>query len=152
MRQVSAEDLILCPDTTTNQAMIEYEDWLQNSISALEEPLIPKGHHSLKQKQLIEELSLATEELRAAKREEWSRQLAAMPSQVPLPPFVIDNQCSIVDGGQSPFSASFDKRGVETPFRKISLCWWPTYGPYCALLLPRTRHLLPRHECLYHTL
>ena len=151
MRQVSAEDLILCPDTTTNQDMIEYKDWLRNSISALEEPLRPKGHHSHEQKQLIEELSLATKELHVVKREEWSRQLAVVPSQVPLPVFVIDSRCSIVDGGQSPFSASFDNQGVETPSRKISLCWWPTYGPYCALLLPRTRNLLPRHERLYHT-
>lgn len=121
-RRVLSEDLMLCPDAIINQAIIEYEGWLRNSISALKGPLMTtKGPHSHKQKQLIKDIALATDELHVAKREEWSRQLAVMPSQVPLPSFVIDNQCPIVDGGQSLFSALFDNGGVESPSRKISL-------------------------------
>ncbi len=128
MRQVSAEDLVLCPDAIINQSVIEYKGWLQNSISALRGPLrITKGPQSHIQQKLIEEITLATEELHTARREEWSCQLAAMHSQVPIPSFVIDSQCSIVDGGQSHFS-TFDKRGAEPPSRKISRCRKSTIG------------------------
>ncbi len=44
---------------------------------------------------------LTTEEVHAAKREEWSCQLAVINTHDPLPPFVIANQCAVVDGGQS---------------------------------------------------
>jgi hypothetical protein len=108
--QTSEEDLMLCPDAAINQAMIEYEGWLQNTISALRGPLKrTKGPQSHVRKMLIEEITLATKDLHAAKREEWSCQLAAMRSQARLPSLVIDNQCSIVDGGQSHFYVA-DKR------------------------------------------
>lgn len=103
-KQPSAEDLILSPDATINQAMIEYEDWLQNSISALRGPL--KKMKGEMRKDLIEKISHETEDLCAAKREEWLRQLAVICSQKPLPSFVADNQTPIVDGGRSPFLMS----------------------------------------------
>lgn len=104
--QPSTEDLMLCTDATINQAIIKYEDWLQNSIFTLRGPLCKvkssqlNTHKKLKKK-LIEEITLATKDLHAAKREEWLRQLAVINLQMPLPSFVVDNQCSIVDGGQS---------------------------------------------------
>lgn len=147
--QVPAEDLTLCPDAKINEAVIEYEDWLQTSISELKGPLMTMIRpRSRIQKQLIEDITLATEQLHIAKRGEWSRQLAVIPSQVPLPSSVIDNQCSIVDGGQSPFSAPFNDRGAKPPSRKIPL-HREYIGPYCALLLPRTCYLLPCHEYLH---
>jgi hypothetical protein len=62
-------------------------------------------HKKLKKK-LIEEITLATKDLHAAKREEWSPQLAVINLQMPLPSFVVDNQCFIVDGGQSQYPLS----------------------------------------------
>jgi hypothetical protein len=100
--EVSAENLILCPDAIINQPVIEYEAWLQNSISVLKRPpMATKGPHSHAQKDLIEDITLATKELHDALREEWSRQQAVIPSQITLPSFVIDNQCPTVDGGTS---------------------------------------------------
>ena len=62
-------------------------------------------HKKLKKK-LIEEITLAIKDFHAAKREEWSHQLAAINLQMPLPSFVVDNQCFIVDGGQSQYPLS----------------------------------------------
>lgn len=151
-RQVSVEDLVLSPEAIINRSVIEYEGWLQDSISALTGPLrITKGPQSRVQKRLIEEITLATEELHAARREEWSRQLAATHSHVPIPSSVVDNRCPIVDGGWFPFS-TFNMRVTDPPSRKISLRWESTIGPYCILLLPRTCDLPPCHEYLRRVL
>jgi len=100
--QALLADLTLSADAQINQGLVEYEAWLENAISALRGPLkVSKGPQSHTQNNLIEEIMLATEEVHAAKREEWSRQLAAINTHDPLPPFVIANQCAVVDGGQS---------------------------------------------------
>ena len=111
--QPSTEDLMLCADAMINRAIIKYEDWLQNSIFTLRGPLYNTKikssqlhtHKKLKKK-LIEEITLAIKDFHAAKREEWSHQLAAINLQMPLLSFVVDNQCFIVDGGQSQYPLS----------------------------------------------
>jgi len=96
--RISSESLALSPDAPINQALIEYEEWLANAMSTLRESL-GKRQQSHTETNLIEEITLATEEVHAAKCHEWSHQLAEMQTSRPLPPFVIDSQCAIVDGG-----------------------------------------------------
>jgi hypothetical protein len=91
---------MLSPDSQINQALIEYEDWLKDAISALKGPFrMSSGPQLQVQNDLIEEITLATKEVQAAKSNEWSRQLEGMQTEAPLPSFVINNQCAIVDGG-----------------------------------------------------
>ena len=94
----SSESLALSSDAPINQALIEYEDWLTNAMSTLRGSL-GKRKQSCTATKLIEEITLATEEVRAAKHYERSRQLADVKTSRPLPPFVIDSQCATVDGG-----------------------------------------------------
>ena len=94
----SLQSLALSPDAPINRALIEYEDWLTNTMSTLRGSL-GKRQQSHKVTKLIEEINLATEEVHAAKCYERSRQLAEAQISRPLPPFVIDSQCAIVDGG-----------------------------------------------------
>ena len=111
--RASLADLTLSTDASINQGLIEYEAWLENAVSILRELLdISANRQSHTHIILIEEIMLAIEEVRATKREEWSRQLAAIHTHNPLPPFVISSQCAVVDGGQSLRSSS-DRKGAE---------------------------------------
>jgi hypothetical protein len=99
-RMASPETLMLSPDSHINQSLIEYEDWLKDAISALKGPLRVSGGPQLQVlNDLIEEITLVIKEVQAAKSNEWSRQLDGMQIEAPLPSFVINNKCAIVDGG-----------------------------------------------------
>lgn len=108
--RASLADLTLSADASINQGLIEYEAWLENAVSILRE-LVDMDPQSQTQNDLIEEIMLAIEEVRAAKREERSRQFVATHTHNPLPPFVISSQCAVVDGGQS--LRPSDRRGAE---------------------------------------
>jgi hypothetical protein len=96
--QVSSGGLELSSEAPINQALIEYENWLTSAMSALRGSL-GEGQQSHTETKLIKEITLATEEVHAAKQYERSRQLAEMQTSKPLPPSVIDSQCVAVDGG-----------------------------------------------------
>ena len=96
--QASSGILALSSDAPINQALIEYEDWLTNTMSTLRGSL-EERQQSHAETKLIEEITLATEEIHAAKHSEWSRQLTETQTSRPLPPSVADSQCTTVDGG-----------------------------------------------------
>jgi hypothetical protein len=98
-REVS-ESMTLSSDAPINHALIEYEGWLLNAISTLSgTPRELTGQQQYTRTKLIEEIRLATKEVHAAKKNEWSHQLVEMQTSVPLPSFVIDNRCATVGGG-----------------------------------------------------
>jgi hypothetical protein len=90
----------LSSDAPINHALIEYEGWLSDAISTLSgTPRELMGQQQYTRTKLIEEIRLATEEVHTAKKNEWSRQLVEKQTSVPLPSFVIDNQCTTVGSG-----------------------------------------------------
>ena len=141
-------DLTLSVDTSINQGLIEYETWLENAVSILRETFdSSKDPQSYTRCDLIEEIMLATEEVNAAKREEWSRQLAVIHTHNPLPPSVITSQCAVVDGGKSLLRSS--GKDVKTLSREIPLRALATIGPHCPMLSLNAGNLLPCHERLH---
>jgi hypothetical protein len=71
MRQVLSDSekiLMLSPDAPINQALIEYEGWLESTVSALGRA---QGLLLQVQNDLIKEIILAIMEVQTAKKKEW---------------------------------------------------------------------------------
>jgi hypothetical protein len=152
-KPTSSESLTLSLDAPINQALIEYEGWLADAMSTLRAPLETSiGQQSRMKSNLIKEITLATEEVNVAKRDDWSRQLAEMQAEVPLPQLVVDGQCVTVDGGWSHLVICLMTEVLNCPLREIPVWSSTTIGPNFSVLLPSPGNLLPCHEHLHRTL
>ncbi|KAH8996090.1 hypothetical protein EDB86DRAFT_2829232 [Lactarius hatsudake] len=97
--EATGENLNLSPDALINKKLIEYEGWLQHSLSSCTQPFAIHSAKYLPQDCLVDEITQAIQEVQATKVEEWTCQIAALKAQAPLPPTVVKRKCVIVEGG-----------------------------------------------------
>jgi hypothetical protein len=152
-KPASSENLTLSLDMPINQALIEYEAWLVDAMSTLRASVWKlTSHQSRMKNNMIKEITIATEEVSAAKRDEWSRQLVEMHAEVPLPQFPVGDQSVTVDGGKSHPVINLMIEVLNYHSREIPIWSATTIGPYYPVLLPGSGNLLSCHEHLHRTL